>query len=58
MIELGYSKENLDRNKIKNAESTMSYLLNEEKAKQIKNEANEEFKMENFQKAIDLYCGR
>jgi DNA polymerase III delta prime subunit len=55
MIELGYSKENLDRNKIINTKSIMSNILTEEKAKQIKNEAYEEIKKGNFQKAIDLY---
>lgn len=55
MIELGYSKENLDRNKIINTKSIMSNILTDEKAKQIKNEAYEEIKKGNFQKAIDLY---
>ena len=56
MIQLGYSKLNLDKIKIEfDKEKILTNISNENKANLIKDEANKEFKKENYDEALRLY---
>ena len=55
MLELGYSKSDLSMLKNLDEKKVTTNISNENTAKIIKEEANEELKKQNFEKAIELY---